>query len=775
MKHKENHTVAIEDLAEIEDKGKKLEALINLTENLREMERRMPITFNDFLYQASSQPQVVFRDIFQLFGDMVHFYVKVPEDDFPDGEDSIGFIPYDLRSLFIMDCDVPFFADRLFSYRFMNLVRLFRQGSQKKRIYLFEGPPGSGKSTFLNNLLQKFEDYTKTPEGSSHKVYWRLDINKLGGFQRIERRMHGIAEANDCEEMSKQIQNTSKERLLYPDKYLEFSCPNHDHPILLIPKAFRYNFLNELISDEDFKERLFSEKQYEWVLKDIPCNICNSVYKSVLDDIGDPLEVYNMIYARKSYYNRQFGEGISVFNPGDPVYNRNISNPTMQKMINDLLKNDDVKFTTSYLAKTNNGILGLMDIKEFNVDRLKNYHGIISDGVHKVDLAEEHIKTLFLGLVNPEDTIHYEKVKSFQDRITTVNIPYILDYKTEVEIYKSSYGEQLEDYFLPQVLENFAKIIISTRLERESPAIRKWLGNLDKYKKYIDKDGILLKAEIYTGKIPQWLSEEDIKKFDKIIRKEVIAESELEGKKGISGRQSLSVINSFVLKYAEENNLINMESVKNYFTNNRLLFGSEIQITLIDSVVDMYDYNVLQQVKESIFYFNELQISRDIQNYLFAINFDPGETKKCDYTGDIIDISDEYFKNFEAIFLGTTSTVLQRQTFRKDIHNEYITKTLSHEIRIEGKELNETEQFKNLFEKFQRYIKENSLAPYIENDNFRRGVQDYATDAFSAYDERLKRDIQFLISNLIKKFDYTEIGAKFVVLYVLEKKLGRKY
>ncbi len=775
MKRKEKQIANIEDLSDLENKGKKLEALINLTENLRDMERRTPITFNDFLYQASSQPQDVFRDIFQLFGDMVHFYVKEPEDDFDSAEDSIGFVPYDLRSLFIMGCDVPFFADRLFSYRFMNLVKLFRQGSQQKRIYLFEGPPGSGKSTFLNNLLQKFEDYTKTPEGSSHKVYWRLDINKLGGFQRIERRMHGIAEANESEELSKHIHNSAQERLLYPDKYLEFSCPNHDHPILLIPKTFRYNFLNELISDEDFKEKLFNEKQYEWVLKDIPCNICSSVYKSLLDDLGDPLEVYNMIFARKNFYNRQLGEGISVFNPGDPIYNKNLTNLSMQKLINDLLKNDDVKYSTSYLAKTNNGILGLMDIKEFNVDRLKNYHGIISDGVHKVDLAEEHIKTLFLGLVNPEDTIHYEKVKSFQDRITTVNIPYILDYKTEVEIYKSSYGEQLEDYFLPRVLDNFAKIIVSTRLEKDSPAIHKWLGNLDKYKKYIDKDGILLKTEIYTGKIPQWLSEEDIKKFDKNIRKEIIAESENEGIKGISGRQSLSVINSFVIKFAEDDNLITMDTVKNYFVNNRFLYGSELQPAFIDSVVDMYDYNVLQEVKESIFYFNESQISRDIQNYLFSINFDVNETLKSDYTGDIIEINDEYFKNFEAIFLGTTSTVLQRQDFRKDIHNEYITKTLSQEIRMEGKKITETEQFKSLFEKFQRYIKENSLAPYIENDNFRRGVQDYGTQGFSAYDERLKRDINFLISNLVKKFEYSEIGAKQVTLYVLEKKLGKKY
>ena len=42
----------------------------------------------------------------------------------------------------------------------MKLAVDIRQASQNNRIFLFEGPPGSGKSTFLNILLQKLEEYT---------------------------------------------------------------------------------------------------------------------------------------------------------------------------------------------------------------------------------------------------------------------------------------------------------------------------------------------------------------------------------------------------------------------------------------------------------------------------------------------------------------------------------------------------------------------------------------------------------------------------------------
>ena len=47
----------------------------------------------------------------------------------------------------------------------------------------------------------------------------------------------------------------------------------------------------------------------------------------------------------------------------------------------------------------------------------------------------------------------------------------------------------------------------------------------------------------------------------------------------------------------------------------------------LDSLLRMYDYTILQEVKESLYYYNEEQISRDIQNYIFAVNFEKGTFK----------------------------------------------------------------------------------------------------------------------------------------------------
>ena len=48
-----------------------------------------------------------------------------------------------------------------------------------------------------------------------------------------------------------------------------------------------------------------------------------------------------------------------------------------------------------------------------------------------------------------------------------------------------------------------------------------------------------------------------------------------------------------------------------------------------DSLLRMYNYIVLQEVKESLYYYNEEQITADILNYMFAVNIDPGSTEVC--------------------------------------------------------------------------------------------------------------------------------------------------
>ncbi len=288
------------------------------------------------------------------------------------------------------------------------------------------------------------------------------------------------------------------------EEYIEVPCPSHDNPILMIPKHYRRAFFDDLFKNDEFKWKLFTDKEFDWVFRNNPCTICSSLYQALLDRVHSPIEVFRMIYARPYRFNRRLGDGISVFNPGDKPMRQNLmTNEKLQKRINDLLRDSNqVRYIYSQYAKTNNGIYALMDIKSHNAERLIELHNIISEGLHKVEDIEENVNSLFLALMNPEDEIAIQEFPSFSDRIEFINIPYIMDLNTEVEIYRNIFGRHIDDSFLPRVLHNFARIIIATRLNIKSDALLEWIVNPDKYRLFCDENLQLLKMEIYTGSYP---------------------------------------------------------------------------------------------------------------------------------------------------------------------------------------------------------------------------------------------------------------------------------
>src|SRR3989339_224786 len=341
----------------------------------------------------------------------------------------------------------------------------------------------------------------------------------------------------------------------------------------------------------------------------------------------------------------------------------------------------------SIFTRTNNGIYALMDIKGENQKRLLGLHSVVSDSVERAEELEEKISSLFIGLTNPEDKEAFEKDKAFRDRIVVKKVPYVLVPQTEIQIYKSEFGEQIEQQFLPGVLENFAKIVVSSRLKIKSEPLKKWINNPERYANYTDKDMLLLKMEIYGGKIPDWLSKEDKKS---------------------------------------------------------------------------YDYKVLEEVQECLYRYNDEEISKTIQNYLFAINYSPKEqTIKCIYTGDEIVIGEQFFQGIERVIAEAGGMFLPEKPelkelgykkFRIQMHKDFATQTLPQEMLVEEKKITETDQYKDLFAIYSENLKKNGKK------------------CFEIYDEKIKRDVGFLLENLQKKFNYREEDAKEICLYVLDKK-----
>jgi len=753
-------------------------AIANLNQRMTDQSRRQPISFEEYLAIVAQTPERALRNVFQIFQNLIAHYIGNGVDEYPDDPESIRYMYYDASALFEKGVDRAFFADRIFANRLVNLVEGIRLGFQQNKIYIFKGPPGCGKSTFLNNLLKKFEAYANTDDGERYEIVWRLDPALLGTTRKkkalsaVEQLVSILGQETDhsAEFSSEYAVSTDKEGII------EIPCPSHDHPVLIIPKDYRKRFFSDLLGGTEFYSRLVNDMEYQWVFRDKPCTFCSNIYQTLLNLIKKPQNVHKMIYARHYRFNRRMGEGISVFNPGDTLPANNvIHNPTLQNAIDMMLSDPtEVRYFHSRYAKTNNGVYALMDVKTHNVERFIELHNIISEGVHKVENIEESVNTLLIAVMNPEDEKNIESFKSFSDRIVYITVPYVMDRKTEVNIYTNTFGKQIEAQFLPRVLSNFARVIISTRLKRQSATMKTWIPEPGKYSLFCDKDLLLLKMEIYAGRIPNWLSEDDRKKLTAKCRRDIIAESEFEGDFGVSGRDSIDIFNDFYSTFSKQDRLINMVDLCDYFKKHSYI-SDLIPDGFLDSLLHMYNYMVLQEVKEALYYYNESQISRDVQNYLFATNFEPPVKEVCQYTGETLNISEEYFESMELRLLGAKADKERRLRFRADTQKVYASKTLPQEIMVEGKMITETEIFFSLRERYVQNIKDKVLDPFLENENFRRAIKEFGTRNFTMYDKRIQTEVSFLLKNLKEKFGYSEKSALEVCIYVIDNNLANAF
>lgn len=733
------------------------QALSFLETEIGKTQKRTVLNFDEYLELAQEEPQRVLRNIFQSFYDMVKMYVGEGVDEYPDDPESIGFVKYDCSKLFTEGADTPFLADRLFANRFVRQVESLKQGFQQNRIYAYDGPSGCGKSTFLNNLLRTFEAYTTTKDGQIFEVFWEIDERLF-------------------------VENKEN-----PEKFT-VTCPSHDYPILMIPKQYRSDFLNRLLPDgTEIKSRIFKDKDYQWIFRGEVCTICKSIFWSSLERLGSIDRVLGMLRVRTCKFDRRLGEGISIFNPGDrPTWGisdgrpvgGSLTNRHTQEKLDQTFGPNVVKYVFSPLARTNNGIYVLMDIKSHNEERFLDLHNVISEGVHRVGDIEEHVASLFYALMNPEDKkiLEERNMESLQGRIQYNKIPFVLEPSTEVNIYRNIFGNPIAGKFLPRVLENFARVIIASRMNKDCKPLKEWIRDLKRYKKYCDDDGLLLRMEIYMGIIPDWLSEEHRKGFTAIVRRALVAEGEHEGVRGFSGRESIRLFSEFFNRYSGGSSLISMENVDQFFKHR---IGREqrdefIPPNFLSSLIDSYDYAVLSEVKEAIYFYNKEQISTDILHYLWAVNYGLGTKTTCRWTGEEFEVTLSFLKLMVARISGKEMTDTDTLKYAQETQKKY-TITASRGPVDTAAHIIQTELYQDIFNAYARNLKEKALAPFAKNPNFSEAIKAFGTEGFETFDTRLREHVAYMIRSLIDKFGYTEQGAKQICLYVIEKNLADKF
>ncbi|MFH1979020.1 MAG: serine protein kinase PrkA [Patescibacteria group bacterium] len=726
-------------------------ALDNLVREVVKKENRKIYPFKGFLELTQEEPKRTIRNIFQVVSDMFEVLVTEMPEEYPDDPEAIGYKDYNLDRLLVDGMDHPYFADRLFANRLVGIVKSFGVSSRQNKVYFLKGRRGGGKTTFVNNLLKKIEEFTLTPEGQIFEVFWKI---------------------------------TGKEE---KSKHLRVVCPHHCHPFSVFPQPYRLNLLRDLLkeSHEEFFREIETSKKFDWLREWDPCPICKCLMRQLLDEGNSFQKVLSSLFVRPREFDRRSGQGISVFNPGDVFVRQTGSGMNrhrhIQSRLDKLFESNIVRYSYSSLAGTNNGIYVLMDVKGSNAERFAGLHNIISDGVKKVeDELEEIIHSLFLAVTTPEDFAKLKLDESFEDRVLEISMAYNVSVETEIRMLDSVFGSEISNNFLPKILENFVSIIIASRLVRESEALKKWIGDFgSKYSKFCDKDGLLLKMALYAGELPRWLSEEDRKGFKAEIRRLLfIREGKAEGQKGISGRQSQALFEEFHSRFKKEERLINMQDLVTFWKSKLKkdgLFHSDIPEKFLDSVVGLYEYQILQEMKTALFYFNEDRILNDILNYIFASSFEVGSTKTNPYNGERVEITKDFLIEMGSFLRGAELDAEAAYALAEDVQKEYA-EVLSQEGIGDSRELlMETEFFVSLHRDYLENQKEKVFEPILGNENFRRAVQEFGTEEFKIHDRRIKERVEHMMNVMQAKFGYTVRGVKEVCVYIIDNEVPRKF
>lgn len=766
---------------------KKAIACVNSVMAEKEKDRRNIWTFEEFLEIVRNNPSVL-RNIHSLFRDTILDNVERIPDKYPDDPDSIDYTGWDCSKLLVEGHQQPFFTSILLSHVFVEEMMNLGKSAKQNKIYKVCGPPGSGKSTFFKNLLNSFT--REAHKRARFETIWVIEEELI---EEIRKKVY-ILPVNGCDSSGKDKEEPMVGRIEVP-------CPSHCNPFqslpVTLPENYRAMFLDKVITDSELKNKIFNNSEYRWMWMR-SCHICNAMFWALYDKFdNDLVKVLSCLRVRRYSVDRQIGKGISVFRSSDESSKaRVLTNKKLQERLNDLFGDSDlVRYRYSPWSSVDDGVVVLEDVKAHNSERLKELHNKVSEGTHKVgEDFEEDLDCLYFIAINPEDEKEIDSM-SMSDRILEIYIPYDTDVPTEVDIYRSIFGEDFDKDFMPELSKYFAKVILVSRMPETGKVVKlfEWISQAEigaHYGDYCDKEGKLLMMALAKAKVPPWIKEEHQKKFKKKLRRKIIEElAKLAGRTGYTGRDSIDLMSDFIKKMNQQTEKSKAKDrlyipdfndmLRHFKTQPGSVRDIMIPKGFLDQLEKTYDSKQLQRVKSALYYFNPKQIATEVQNYIYGVTQKQKTKVFCKWTGEELELTDEFFKSIEMRIhdMYPNPSNAQRTTFRNRVAKEYAEKTFTDEMQLQGLPITETELYLRLYKDYANNLKDRVLDPWIDNESFRRAVVDYGEADFeSGYDKKIKEAIEYLLVNFQKEEygSHTLAQAKKTVLSVLDKEKQKK-
>ncbi len=350
-----------------------------------------------------------------------------------------------------------------------RLVSNFAREGRTNRLILLHGPNGSAKSTFVACLQRSLEHYSTLDEGALYRFNWIFPSQKVA--------RGGIGFGGGGPGGGLELPGAVDSYAYLEDEFIEAKIVDElrDHPILLLPRPKRVEFIEQNLADEI--RGGFRPSHY---LIDGDLSHRNrQIFEALLSSYhGDLAKVLRHVQVERFFVSRRYRQAAATVEPQLAVDARS-RQLTMDRSLSSLppaLQSLTLYEFQGELVDGNRGVLDFADLLKRPLEAFKYLLGTVEQGRISLDVASLEIDTVFVASSNEGYLAAFKELpefQSFKGRIELVRAPYLLDHRIEQQIYdahiRSVSAPESDRHVAPHVAWATALWAVLTRMKKPMP------------------------------------------------------------------------------------------------------------------------------------------------------------------------------------------------------------------------------------------------------------------------------------------------------------------
>lgn len=735
----------------------------------RFQERQQIKTFQEYLEDFCRDPYCYLRTAPRYCVDMFRYF----------GHEEVDRIGGRARrwKLFDLEFDEPFEGlvgqEKVQNAVYRQLVQASRRGRSDKML-LLHGPNGSAKTTTVEALFRGLAHYSMQAEGVLYRFNWiftdrdEQDVDRIG-FERGDL-------------MDDQLPD-SYARVGAKEISARIPCELRDPPLFLIPKEERARFIEEAVANAPDPEKL-ENLNYKYFLNGDLSPKSKAIFDALMGAYqGNFADVARHVQVERYFISGRYRQGAISIEPQGNVdagsrplsYEPNVQLPAV-------LKSLPLMEATGDLVDANHGILEYSDFLKRPLETNKYLLTTCEKGTIHLSNYTAYLDLIIMGTANEKQLALFKRnpdFSSFKGRIELINVPYLLMYSKEAELYERQIGLYSKGrHVTPHTATVAALWAVLTRLRR--PSAKNYPPDLAPI---VARLTPMQKAQLYDhGELPRQLKNDELHLLQSHLRTirdelneaegefEGIYGAEYEGRRGASPREMISLLGDSadnrefrcltpMAVFEELENLVKDTAVYEFL---RLPVdnGYNDCPRFIEDVKEHYAELVKQEVYESIGLVDEEEYERVFEEYFHHVKaFDLGEKLYLPSHRDYIDPSEDLMGRIEGL-LDLSESV---DGFRSSLMTKIAAFSIDHP--------NEPIRYRELFPEIYMKLKQSF---YQERDRtltiVEQNILKYGTDEYGFLSKEDQEQVESALARMKSKYDYCEHCAKDVIAFVLRSR-----